>query len=113
MSSDILALPVSRRGAPVFFARAELSAILGVYGRMVALGEWRDYAIASDGDHAVFAVMRRTGDAPAFCIEKHPRLSARQGAWLVRGEGGMVLKRGHELAQVLKVFDTRRFRLVP
>ena len=97
---------------PVFFDRRELELILRVYGRMVAAGEWRDYAMAGHRDVAEFAVFRRSGDAPAYRIEKRPALRLRQGQWAVIGEGGVVLRRGRELPQVLRVFDSRRFSVV-
>lgn len=97
---------------PVFFDRRELDLILRVYGRMVAAGEWRDYSIVGQKDLAEFAVFRRSGDAPAYRIEKRPALRLRQGQWAVIGEGGHVLKRGRELAQVLRVFDSGRFTVV-
>ena len=96
----------------VFFERRELDLILRVYGRMVAQAEWRDYAMVGGKEAAEFAVFRRSGDAPAYRIEKRPSLQARQGQWSVIGEGGVVLKRGRELAQVLRVFDSRRFQVV-
>jgi Protein of unknown function (DUF2794). len=102
----------SPASGPVFFDRRELDKILRTYGRMVAQGEWRDYGIASDAEVAEFAVYRRSGDAPAFRIEKRPALRLRQGQWAVIGEGGQILKRGRELDQVLRVFDTGRFRVV-
>lgn len=102
----------SSPAGPVFFDRRELDLILRVYGRMVAQGEWRDYGIASDKELAEFAVFRRSGDAPAYRIEKRPSLRLRQGQWAVIGEGGQILKRGRELDQVLKVFDTRRFTVI-
>lgn len=98
--------------APVFFDRPELDLILRVYGRMVAAGEWRDYAMVGHGDVAEFAAFRRAGDAPACRIEKRPALRLKQGQWAVIGEGGLVLKRGRDLAQVLRVFDSRRFAVV-
>ena len=98
--------------AQVFFDRRELDAILHVYGRMVAAGEWRDYALDGLKDAAVFSVFRRASEAPLYRIEKRPALARRQGAYAVLAPGNVVLKRGHELAQVLKVFDTRRFRVV-
>jgi hypothetical protein len=97
---------------PVFFDRRELDPILRVYGRMVAQGEWRDYAIVGHKDFAEFAVFRRSGDAPLYRIEKRPSLQSRQGQWAVIGEGGQILKRGRELAQVLRVFDGRRFQVI-
>ena len=97
---------------PVFFHRKELDAILRVYGRMVAAGEWKDYAIGGGEDAAVFAIFRRAGEQPFYRIEKRPALARRQGAWAVLGQQGMVLKRGHELAQVLRLFDRRRFSVV-
>ena len=97
---------------PVFFDRRELDPILRVYGRMVASGEWRDYSILGHTDWAEFAVFRRHGDAPAYRIEKRPALANRQGAWAVSGPAGQILKRGRDLAQVLRVFEGRRFSVV-
>jgi len=97
---------------PVFFERRELDLILRVYGRMVAAGEWRDYAMVGHRDVAEFAVYRRSGDAPLYRIEKRPALQTKQGQWAVVGEGGVVLRRGRELPQVLRVFDSRRFKVV-
>ncbi|WP_374516371.1 DUF2794 domain-containing protein [Brevundimonas sp.] len=100
------------QAGPVFFDRRELDQILRVYGRMVASGEWRDYSVVGHRDLAEFAVFRRSGDAPAYRIEKRPALRLRQGQWAVIGEGGVILRRGRELAQVLRVFDSRRFSVV-
>ncbi len=97
---------------PVFFDRRELDPILRVYGRMVAQGEWRDYAMVGHKDYAEFAVFRRSGDAPLYRIEKRPALQTRQGQWAVIGEGGQILKRGRDLAQVLRVFDGRKFQVI-
>jgi hypothetical protein len=96
----------------VFFERRELNQLLGLYGRMVAAGHWRDYAIDGLKDAAVFSVFRHTGETPLYRIEKRPSLARRQGAWLVLAHGGLVLKRGHELTQVLRVFDRSRFSVV-
>ena len=96
----------------VFFERRELEALLRLYGRMVAAGEWRDYAIGGLRDFAAFSVFRRSSEAPLDRIEKHPDLARRQGAWAVVGQGGIVLRRGHELSQVLKMFDRGRLKLV-
>lgn len=102
----------AQASGPVHFDRRELTAILRVYGRMVAQGEWRDYAISGLSDAAVFAVYRRTAEAPLYRIEKRPALARRQGQWAVLGHGGVILKRGHDLEQVLRVFDRRRFTVV-
>ena len=93
------------------FNRRELSQILNVYGRKVADGEWRDYAIDLMRDRAVFSVFRRTSEAPLYRIEKDPRLARRQGAFSVIAASGQVLKRGHDLARVLRVLD-KGLRLV-
>lgn len=89
----------------VTFHRRELDAILRVYGRMVAAGEWRDYAIDHLSDRAVFSVFRRTSEVPLYRIEKDPKLARKQGAFRVVTASGLILKRGHELEQVLRVFD--------
>jgi hypothetical protein len=93
--------------AQVSFDRLELNRILNVYGRMVAAGEWRDYALDFLEEAAVFSIFRHAAEMPLFRIEKHPRLRAKQGQYSVVAAGGMILKRGHELAQVLKVFDKK------
>ena len=100
------------RQARVFFERRELERLLRLYGRMVAAGEWRDYGMDSLGEAAVFSVFRRSAEAPLYRIEKHPALARKQGAWAVVGQGGHVLKRGHELEQVLRFFDKGRFSVV-
>lgn len=96
----------------VAFHRTELSLILTVYGRMVAAGEWRDYALDHRRDHAMFSIYRRTAEHPIYRIEKRPKLAARQGAYAVIGADGQILKRGRELAQVLRVFDKKRIHPV-
>ena len=98
--------------AVVFFERRELDLLLRLYGRQVAAGEWRDYAIAGLKECAIFSVFRRASENPLYRIEKRPSLARRQGAWAVIGQGGVILKRGHELSQVLKVFETGRFKVV-
>nr|WP_246717073.1 DUF2794 domain-containing protein [Oricola nitratireducens] len=89
----------------VRFDRRELDQILRIYSLMVGAGEWRDYAIDHLKDRAVFSVFRRSSEVPLYRIEKTPKLARRQGAFSVVAASGMVLKRGHELANVLKVFD--------
>ena len=96
---------------PVVFHRRELDLLLRVYGRKVAEGEWRDYAIDFTRERAVFSCFRRASEMPQFRIVKDPKLTRKQGAWSVLAANGAVLKRGHELAQVLRVFD-RKPRLV-
>jgi hypothetical protein len=91
----------------VTFDRHELNRILTLYGRMVSAGEWRDYALDFLDEVAVFSIFRRTSEMPLFRIEKRPRLRGRQGQYSVVAAGGVILKRGHELAQVLKIFDKK------
>lgn len=104
--------PAAPRQAGVFFERRELERLLRLYGRMVAAGEWRDYGMDALSESAVFSVFRRSAEAPLYRIEKHPALARKQGAWAIVGQGGHVLKRGHELEQVLRFFDKGRFSVV-
>ena len=94
------------------FERIELARILDLYGRMVAAGHWRDYAIELGKDAAVFAAFRRAAERPEFRIEKRPDLRGKQGMWVLVGEGGAVLKRGHELGPVLAPVERRLIKLV-
>lgn len=89
----------------VFFTRKEFTAILDLYGRKVAAGEWRDYAIDFGREKAVFSVFRRASEVPIYRIEKNPRLARRQGAYSVIAATGLILKRGPDLARVLAVLD--------
>ena len=96
----------------VAFDRKELGIILGLYGSMVAAGEWRDYAMSFLREMAVFSVFRRAAEHPLYRIEKHPRLRHRQGMYALIGMDGQVLKRGHDLPTVLRVLDRKLIRPV-
>jgi Protein of unknown function (DUF2794) len=91
----------------VTFNRLELSRILNLYGRMVAEGEWRDYAIDFLRDRAVFSVYRRASEVPIYRIEKDPRLARKQGMYSVISATGLILRRGQELDRVLLVIDRK------
>ena len=96
----------------VSFNRRELNAILRVYGRKVAEGEWRDYAIDQLEDRAVFSIFRRTSEMPMFRVEKVPGLARRQGAYRIVAATGLIMRRGHELAGVLRILDKPKLSLV-
>ncbi|USU08539.1 DUF2794 domain-containing protein [Sphingomonadaceae bacterium OTU29MARTA1] len=106
--------PFPHGGQPsqIGFERAELTRILDLYGRMVAAGHWKDYAMNLGKDAAVFAAFRRAAERPEFRIEKRPALRGRQGMWALIGEQGMVLKRGHDLGPVLAPVERRLMKLV-
>ena len=94
------------------FDRPELSRIMDLYGRMVAAGMWKDYAIEFGRDAAVFWAFRRTAERPEYKVEKRPSLRSKQGMWALIGESGVVLKRGHELGPVLAPIERRLMKLV-
>ena len=96
----------------VAFHRGELGEILRVYGFMVAAGEWRDYGISCLRERAVFSIYRRSAENPLYRVEKVPKLRNRQGMYAVIGMDGQVLKRGHDLRTVLRVFDKKMIRPV-
>ena len=96
----------------VTFSRRELNRILDLYGRKVAAGEWRDYAIDFRDDVAVFSVFRRASEMPLYSIEKRPKLKDRQGQYSVVATGGQVLKRGHDLTSVLRVLERKLMKAV-
>jgi hypothetical protein len=100
-----------RANCPIAFDRRELTQLLGMYGRKVAEGEWRDYAIDMLREKAVFSVFRKTSEYPLYRIEKNPELARRQGAYSVVTPTGHILRRGHDLRNVLRVID-KSLRLV-
>src|SRR3546814_6747521 len=107
--------PFPRRegeASQIGFERIELSRIVDLYGRMVAAGLWKDYAIAFGPDYAAFFAFRRTAERPEYKIQQRPAFRLRQVQWALIGQHGMVLKRGHELGPVLAPLERRLFKLV-
>ena len=107
--------PFPGQGPPVdqiTFNRIELGTIMGLYGRMVAAGEWRDYGMSFLREVAVFSVFRRTAEHPLYRIEKRPKLRGRQGQYAVIGMDGQILKRGSDLKTVLRVLERKLIRAV-
>ena len=116
MNSKVVPLPIrsgsaNRKPSQVAFNRKELSLILSVYGQMVSQGDWKDYAMDFLSDRAVFSVYRRATEHPLYRIEKNPALRKKQGEFSVIAPGGLILKRGHDLKTVLRVFDKQRLRV--
>ena len=109
MAEQRSARPSSAAAAGIAFDRHELQLILSIYGSKVAQGEWRDYAIDMGHDKAVFSVFRRTSEVPLYRIEKNPRNSRKQGLYSVIAQGGEILRRGHDLAQVLRILMRRPY----
>jgi Protein of unknown function (DUF2794) len=113
LSAVITPFPIPRNAsAQVGFDRQELTRILDLYGRMVAAGKWRDYAIDLGRDAAIFSAFRRAAERPEYCIEKRPDLRNRQGMWALVGEGGVMLKRGHDLSLILAPVERKLMKLV-
>jgi hypothetical protein len=111
--SVIQPFPNPRDRRPITaFDRLELMRIMDLYGRMVAAGHWRDYALGHHSDHAVFAAFRRHAERPEIRIEKRPELRLKQGAFALVSEHGLVLKRGHDLSGVMAPLERRLMRLV-
>ncbi len=118
MSAKIIPIPITNRRqrrshlAPVSFERKELAIILNIYGQMVARGIWKDYAIDMLSERAVFSVYRQATETPLYQINKRPDMRTKQGQYSVVAPGGLILKRGHDLKNVLRVFDKARFKSV-
>jgi hypothetical protein len=110
--NNITPLPAGRPVAQVAFNRLELDRILSLYGRMVAAGHWRDYALDLGAKTASFSAFRRTAENPEVRIVKDPALRQKQGEWILYGEGGVVLKRGHDRAGVLAPIERRLVKMV-
>ncbi|MFN3864951.1 MAG: DUF2794 domain-containing protein [Erythrobacter sp.] len=111
IAGQVVTFP-GRESHQVGFERAELNRILDLYGRMVAAGQWRDYAMDFDRHAATFAAFRRAAERPQARLEKRPALRGKQGMWTLFGEHGQVLKRGHDLANVLAPMERRLLKAV-
>ena len=108
----VLPFPGPASKAQLGFERSELNRIVYLYGRMVAAGLWKDYAIAFEPGGAAFWAFRRAAENPEYKIEKRPALRNRQGMWALIGEDGRVLRRGHELGPVLSPVERRLLKVV-
>jgi len=111
-TGQIVAFPGKHAANQVGFDRDELARILDLYGRMVAAGEWRDYAMDFDRHAATFAAFRRAAERPQARVEKRPSLRNKQGMYTLFGEHGQVLKRGGDLANVLAPVERRLVKAV-
>jgi hypothetical protein len=115
MSAKIIPLPTritssqNRPNSQTSFDRKELGQILSVYGRMVSAGHWKDYAMDMLAEQAIFSIYRKASEQPLYQVIKRPALRQKQGQFSVVAPGGLILKRGHDLQNVLKVFDKKRF----
>jgi hypothetical protein len=101
------AVSPSKVPTTVSFDRRELTTILNVYGRMVAAGEWRDYALDFLRERALFSIYKRSSERPLYVVEKNPKLRAKQGQYLVMSQDGRILRRGHDLTAVLRVLEPK------
>lgn len=110
-TGNLIAFP-GRVPSQIGFERLELQRILDLYGRMVAAGQWRDYAMNFDKETAQFSAFRRAAERPQARIEKRPALRSRQGMWTLFGEAGQILKRGHELVNVLSPLERKLLKVV-
>lgn len=112
-SSQILSFPgTPQKNAQVFFDRMEFLSLINIYGKMVAAGQWRDYAIGSTKELAIFAVHRSASERPLYQIIKNPKLRHKQGAFAILSAQGDTLKRGHDLGTLLKFFEKKLIRVV-
>lgn len=102
----------SRKPQTIYFIRPELTRILNVYGRMVAAGQWHDYAIDHLEDYAVFSIFRRASEMPLYRIFKDPALASKQGIWRITGMNGQILKRGKDLNMLLRYFDRQILKAI-
>jgi len=108
----VLAFPGPSENKQVTFDRLELNRIVDLYGRMVAAGLWKDYAIQFRPDAASFHAFRRAAECPEIRIEKRPAQRGAGALWALIGEAGQVLRRGPELGPVLAPVERRLMKLV-
>lgn len=110
--NNITPLFAGRSGIQVTFDRHELNHIMNLYGRMVAAGLWRDYAVDMTREEAVFSAFRRASERPEVRVVKRPELRARQGQYILFGEAGIILRRSHELPPLLAPLERKLLKLV-
>ena len=92
---------------PVVFDKRELGLLMGLYGKRVAEGEWRDYALNFGRHVARFDIHRRASEQPLYSVMKNPDLAAKGGLFQVVVQGGLILRRSNDLVQVLRVLENK------
>ncbi|MBT7642961.1 MAG: DUF2794 domain-containing protein [Rhodobiaceae bacterium] len=102
----------ARAPARIMWTRPELSILLNIYGRQVAAGHWRDYAMSDGKEAATFSMFRRASEVALYKVEKIPALRRKQGQYVLSGMEGRVLRRGHDLEAVLRFFERKNMRLI-
>ena len=91
----------------IFFSKLELSSILNLYSKQVSKGNWRDYALDSKIDNAIFSIYRHTQDKPMFQIIKNSQKGFRNKPSFYIKKGEEIISKSKSLFTILSNFEKK------
>ena len=91
----------------IFFSKYELTFILNLYSKQVSLGSWRDYAIDSKNDIAVFSIYRHTHDQPMYQVVKTSKKGYRNNPDFFIKDSNKIIYKSKVIEQILSKFENK------
>ncbi len=91
----------------IFFSKLELTSILNLYSKQVSKGNWRDYALDSKIDNAIFSIYRHTQDKPMFQIIKNSQKGFRNKPSFYIKKGEEIISKSNSLFTILSNFEKK------
>jgi len=91
----------------IFFLKYELTFILNLYSKQVSLGSWRDYAIDSKNDIAVFSIYRHTHDQPMYQVVKTSKKGYRNNPDFFIKDSNKIIYKSKVIEQILSNFEKK------
>ena len=96
----------------IAFNKKELGKILNIYGRMVAIGEWKDYGISILKNLSVFSIYKHNTEFPIYMVKKNMIRTDKRVIFSVVAMDGQILKKGYDLSSVLKPLELKLIRRI-
>ena len=95
-----------------FFNKKELGEILNLYGFMVSMGEWKDYAIFINKNIVGFNIYRKATENPLYQIIKNLKVKKINQKYSIKNQEGSILKSSSQLKSILEVISKKKIKLV-
>ena len=91
----------------IFFSKLELTSILSLYSKQVSKGHWRDYALDSKIDNAIFSVFKHSQDKPTYQIIKNSQKGFRNKPIFFIKKGEEIIGKSNNLVILLSNFEKK------
>ena len=94
------------------FNKNELNLILSIYGRNVAQGIWKDYAIDHAKDFAIFSIYRNTFEKVFLSIKKNSSKFKKQRKFALYDANQKKIKDSDILTDIINQLRNKKIRVV-